>query len=123
MKSFLGVIFASLIVVCGLSATSFAQRSQTTTVAQSRRYHNRNINQRQENQQDRIGQGIKSGQLNPREAARLERQEAHINRVESRYRKSGNGLSPRERVRLQRDLNRESRHIHRQRHDGQTQPR
>ncbi len=123
MKKFLGVIFTSLIIVCGLSATSFAQRSETTSVSQNRRYHRSNINQRQENQQNRIAQGIKSGQLNPREAARLKRQETHLNRVESRYRKSGNGLSPSERARLQRDLNRESRRIHTQRHDGQTQPR
>ena len=123
MKKLLGVIFASLAVVCGLSATSFAQRSQTSSVAQDRRFHHRNINQRQENQQDRIAQGIKSGGLTPREAARLERQETHINRVESRYRKSGNGLSPSERARLQRDLNRESRRINQQRHDHQTQPR
>lgn len=110
MKKSLGVIFASLIVVCGLSATSFAQTG-----------HNRHlgsINQRQERQQDRIAQGIKSGSLNPREAARLERQSAHINRVERRYRRSGDGLSLRERAKLERDLNRTSHHIYGQKHDA-----
>src|SRR5262245_36147308 len=77
------------------------------------------INRRQERQQDRISQGIRSGALTPREAARLETQEARIAALEARARHSGGGLSPRERAMLERDLNRESRQIYRQKDAAQ----
>ena len=77
----------------------------------------RNINKRQARQQDRIYQGIASGSLTQHEAARLERQEARIDAREAKDRR--NGLTPRERTQLERDLNRESRQIYRQKHDKQ----
>ncbi len=77
------------------------------------------INERQERQQDRIEQGLKSGELTQREAARLERQEAKIAAEEKAFRSDGK-LSKRERAKLQRDLNKTSRRIYRQKHDAQT---
>jgi len=77
------------------------------------------INQRQAHQQQRIARGVASGQLNAREAARLERQEARIAAYEARSRADGGGLSARERARIEHMQDRESRRIHRQRHDGQ----
>ncbi|MGI8469718.1 MAG: hypothetical protein ACR2N3_14835 [Pyrinomonadaceae bacterium] len=112
------LMFAAIVIVCGLSAVSFAQ----TSSYHHRGWYKKNINKRQENQQDRIAQGINSGQLNSREAARLERRETRLNQREARYRSSGDGLSLRERGKLERDLNRESRGIYRQKHDKQTQP-
>ena len=114
MKKSLGLIFASLIVLCGLSVVSFAQSNRPK--------HRGNINQRQENQQDRIGQGVTSGELTAREAARLERGEVRINREEKRFRKSGDGLTLKERAKLERDLNKESQRIHNQKHDNQDIP-
>src|SRR4051812_46364297 len=114
MKKSLGLIFASIVILCGLSAVSFAQTGE-----RHHGWYKKNINKRQENQQDRIGQGVSSGELTARETARLERGEQHINREEARMRQSGDGLSLRERARLERDLNRESRRIHSQKHDGQ----
>jgi len=58
------------------------------------------INARQHRQQERIAQGIRSGELTSRETYRLERQEQRIDRQEDRFRESGDGLSPRERARL-----------------------
>ena len=46
-------------------------------------------------------------------------EQARIRAEEFRYRHSGGGLSPREYLDLQRDLNRASRHIYRQKHDAQ----
>lgn len=109
MKKLLSLIFASLIVVCGLSVVSFAQTG-------NRRH---NINKRQENQQDRIAQGIKSGELNAREATRLEGREVRINQREAKYRESGNKLTQKERAKLEGSLNRESQNIYRQKHDAQ----
>jgi hypothetical protein len=79
----------------------------------------RNINTREARQQHRIAQGIQSGSLTPREAARLERQEARINALEAKDRQSGGGLTPQERAELNRLLNTESHRIYPQKHDGQ----
>jgi hypothetical protein len=78
-----------------------------------------NINHRQDRQQDRIYHGIRDGQLTPHEAARLESQEGRIAAAEARDRRSGDGLSARERVQLERMLDRENRQIYRQTHDDQ----
>ena len=113
----ISLIFAALVLIGGLSAVSFAQ-----TTYHHGRYRRYNINKRQENQQDRIAQGIKSGELTSREASRLENQETRLNRIEARKRASGGRLTYRERGQLERDLNRESRQIYRQKHDRQIQP-
>src|SRR5919198_1963697 len=78
-----------------------------------------NINARQARQQARIYRGIASGSLTLPEARRLETQEARIAAIEARDRRSGDGLSLRERRQLERDLNRESRAIYQQKHDRQ----
>jgi hypothetical protein len=79
------------------------------------------IRQREANQQKRIGEGVENGSLTPRETARLERQEGHINREIQRDKADGGGLSPAERAKITRQQNRESRRIYTQKHDGQTQ--
>ena len=77
------------------------------------------INARERREQQRINQGIRSGELTRREARRLEEGMARI-RTDERYaRLSGGGISPRERARLEREMNRESRAIYHQKHDGQ----
>ena len=77
------------------------------------------VNQRQENQQKRIGEGVENGQLSPTEAARLERQEARIHKEVKTDRKANGGtLTPAEKAQVTRQQNRESRHIYRQKHDG-----
>ena len=108
MKKQIALILASFAIVVGMSMA---------TNAQTRRYHN--INAREREQQTRITEGIRSGALTNREAARLENEQARLDRVEARYRASGNGLSRGERIKLERDLNRTSRDIYRQKHDGQ----
>jgi hypothetical protein len=76
------------------------------------------IDQREANQQQRIQQGISSGQLSPKEATRLERQEGRIAAQEDRMKADGK-LSKAERARLNREQNRESKRIYRQKHDAQ----
>ena len=75
--------------------------------------------QRDVNQQERIEQGLKSGQLTTGEAAKLEREQSKIQRDQSRAMKDGT-LSPAEKARLAREQNRASRDITRQTHDAQT---
>jgi hypothetical protein len=79
------------------------------------------VNQRQHNQQHRIQQGVKSGELTRGEAHRLAAEQRHIRREEARYKSDGT-LTPAERADLHRDLNRSSRHIYNQKHDAQHRP-
>jgi hypothetical protein len=76
------------------------------------------IDRREYRAQQRINQGIRSGELTRREARRLEAGLARI-RIDERFARSDGNLSPRERARLNRELNHESRNIYRQKHDGQ----
>lgn len=75
--------------------------------------------QRNINQQQRIEQGLESGQLNTREAARLERKEAVINRMESNALRDGT-VSEAEKQRIDRAQDKVSRDIYREKHDAQT---
>jgi hypothetical protein len=68
--------------------------------------------QRDVNQQERIEQGLKSGQLTTQEASRLESEQARIQRDQSRALRDGN-LSPAEKQRLAREQNQASRDINR----------
>ena len=72
------------------------------------------INQRKVDQQDRIGQGVKSGQLTARETGHLEHQEAGINKEEHGMRAQDNGhLTSQDRKTINHQQNQESRRIHR----------
>jgi len=73
-------------------------------------------------QQARVEQGLRSGQLTGREAARVERKEARLHaEVRADRAENGGRLTPVERAKVQRQQNRMSREIYRQKHDGQTQ--
>ncbi|MDT7540403.1 MAG: hypothetical protein QOE33_307 [Acidobacteriota bacterium] len=82
-----------------------------------------NIDRREQRQQRRIRQGVRSGELTRREARGLERRETRVNRAEWRARRSGGTLTGRERGRLNRELNRSSRAVYRQKHDRQENER
>ena len=78
------------------------------------------VGERQRMQQERIGQGIKSGSLTPAEAARMENQEKHVNREVARQRAANGGtLTPAERARVNYQQNKVSHHIYHQKHDAQ----
>jgi len=78
------------------------------------------VGQRQRNQQERIAQGVKSGQLTPRETARLEGREAAIHKEVHNDRVANGGkLTPAEKAKVNRQENRTSRAIYRQKHDAQ----
>jgi hypothetical protein len=76
--------------------------------------------QRDANQQQRIENGLESGQLSTREAGRLEREQQAIDRQQAHALKSGGSLSPQEQARIQREQNAASRSVYRQKHDAQT---
>jgi Tfp pilus assembly protein FimT len=76
------------------------------------------IDQRQTNQERRIEQGVKSGALNEREAMRLEKGEARIQKMEDKAAADGK-VTLKERARIERAQDMQSRRIYRQKHDRQ----
>ena len=76
------------------------------------------VDKRQANQQQRIDQGVKSGELTTKEAARLEKGQERIQTMEDKAKADGK-VTPKERERLQRAQNHESRKIAHEKHDRQ----
>lgn len=99
---------AFLVLTIGLmfSASAFAQNAATET-------------QRDTNQQNRVEQGLKSGQLTTKEAGTLERDEQHIDRTQARDMKNGS-LSAQEKAQIQHEQNQASRQIYRDKHNVAT---
>ena len=80
------------------------------------------IQQRKENQQKRIAQGVKSGSLTPKETAHLENNEAKLNKEVRQDRKANGGnLTNNEKTQVNNQQNKLSKQIYNQKHDGQTQ--
>jgi uncharacterized phage infection (PIP) family protein YhgE len=81
------------------------------------------VGKRLENQQDRIAQGINSGQLTAGEAARLEAREVALHSQIANDRNANGGkLTDDERKQINAELNVLSSRIYQQKHDDQTQP-
>ena len=74
--------------------------------------------QRDVDQQQRIEQGLQSGQLTTREAAKLEKQETKVEAVEKNALKDGT-LTPAEKARIAKTQNAVSADIAAQKHDAQ----
>ncbi len=76
------------------------------------------VDQRRENQQDRVAQGVASGQLTSGETARIEGQEAGVNRQIHQDRVANGGtLTPAERQQVNREQNRMSGEIYNDKHN------
>ena len=109
-------ILPAALLLTGMAAivpSSYAQSTQVPAADPN------TIQQRKENQQDRIAQGVKSGELTPRETANLENKEAAINH-ETRADRAANGgkLTPAEKTKVNRQQNRVSRDIYRDKHNA-----
>ncbi len=102
-----------------LSKDIYAQKHD----AQTQGHGTGEIAQRKENQQDRIGQGIQSGQLTAGEAARLEGKESALNHETRDMRAlDGGKLTPGDKAVVNQQQNKLSNQIYDQKHDAQTQP-
>jgi hypothetical protein len=108
-----------LALIASLTLAPAAIFAQTTPTPGK---HDYDINQRKENQQDRVAQGVKTGQLTAGETSRLEHQEAGINREERGMRAQDNGhLTKSDRATLHQQQNQESRRIYRDKHNSRVQ--
>ena len=105
----------AILLAVAVAVTPIALVAQTTPTPGQ---HDHNIHQRKVNQQKRIANGDKSGQLTRGESRRLERQQRGINREERGMRAQNNGrLTKQDRRTLHRQQNKESRRIYRAKHN------
>ncbi len=90
--------------------------------AQSTPANPNTVNSRRDNQQDRIANGVQSGQLTAAETKNLESREANLNR-EIRADRSADGgkLTPAERAQVNRQQNRLSQSIYNEKHNAAQQ--
>lgn len=93
-----------------------AQETSTATTTTNKA----TINERRENQQERIGNGVENGSLTAGEAGRLEHKEAALNK-EIHTMKSDGNFTAAERARVHRQQTALSHQIYNQKHDAQTQ--
>ena len=108
-------MIASRLFIAGAIAAMFSSAG----LAQTAPDPVANTTQRNANQQQRIEQGLQSGQLNTREAALLEREQAHVNHMQAAALKDGS-MTDAERARIAQAQNQASRDIAREKHDAQT---
>jgi hypothetical protein len=108
------VMFGVLIGGVLLSGQVLAQAAQTDVPGHPRVNE---VNNRLDNQQNRIDQGVANGTMSQKQAARDETHDAHIARRESVDEAKHDGhLTKTEQHHLNRAENRDSRHIYKQKH-------
>jgi hypothetical protein len=87
--------------------------------ANTAHYGNGEIGQRRENQQDRIANGIRSGQLTPRETSHLENKEQGVNReVKGMRQANGGKLTNADRKAVNQQQNKLSNQIYNKKHNA-----
>ncbi len=100
-------------VLAALALPVFAQTTATKDPAATP-----GIDKRQAEQQKRIDQGVQSGQLTPKEAARLEKGQERVQSMEDKAKADGK-VTAKERERIQHAQNVQSRHVAKEKHDRQ----
>lgn len=92
--------------------------------AATQNYGKSEVGQRQSNQQQRIAQGIKSGQLTAGETAKLENQQRGINQqVKADRAANGGKLTQGEKAQVNKEQNGASKNIYNKKHNARTQPK
>ena len=100
----------TILAAAVISAFTLPALAQTTSTPR--------IDQRQANQERRIEQGEKSGQLTTKEAARLEKGQARVQKMENKATADG-VVTAKERRKIEHAQNQQSRKIYREKHDKQ----
>jgi len=92
--------------------------------AATEHYGNNEVGARRDNQQQRIANGIRSGQMSPSEAAKAEGHEQNINRQVAADRQANGGkLTPAEKKNINQKQNNASKQIYNEKHNGKTAPK
>src|SRR5229473_42649 len=123
-----GAVSLALLVSATGATTLLAQDqssspSAATPAHEPEKNADPSVAQRKENQQDRIANGMKSGQLTPSGTAKLEKQQQGINKhVASDRKANGGALTAREKKQVNKEQNQASRNIYKKKHNAATQP-
>ena len=111
-----GIITAAIMALA-ISGVALAQEQATQPQPKHK------VAQRQINQQRRIKQGVRTGQLTKGEAKHLERQQGRIQaRKQLDKAEHGGKLTPRNKAQLNRMQNRANRNIYRKKHNARVAP-
>lgn len=98
-------------VIAALPALALAQAAPGNTATP-------NIDKRKAEQQKRIDQGVKSGQLTERETASLQKGQAKVQRMEDKA-KSDGVVTDKERKKIAHEQEKQDKRIEREKHDRQ----
>ena len=109
MKLVLSIVTGALLAAI-TSPAAFAQDKSKSV-----------IKNREERQEKRIEKGVANGQLNEKEARRLEAQEKALKAEVRRDKADGGGLTAKEKAKITRQQNKLSKRIAKQANDKQTQ--
>ena len=113
MKS-MNFVMSTAILMAMVLPAAFAQDTSTTTPPPT-------IQQRKDNQQDRIANGVQDGQLTAGETKNLENKEANINSEEHTMRTDDDGkLTAADRTKLNNQQNKVSSDIYADKHNSAT---
>lgn len=102
-------IAVALIAVTSIG-TAYAQNTETPR-----------IDRREAHQQQRVDQGVKSGELTKKEANTLQRRQDRINAAEEKAKADGK-VTPQERRKLRHAQNRNNRAIYNKKHNARSAP-
>ena len=101
------IIAAIVAAAFALPSIAFAQTTSTPRIVQ-----------RQANQDKRIEQGVKSGELTKKEAARLEKGQERVQKMENKAMADGK-MTKKEQARIEHAQDVQSKQIRREKHDKQ----
>ena len=102
-----------------LIASGAAQAQTSAPVTDPGHPRVNEVDQRLQNQQNRVDNGVKDGQINAKQEMRDDKTDAHVSQELSKDEaKNGGHITKAEQVRMNRQLNRNSHRIHRQRVKG-----
>jgi hypothetical protein len=109
------IILQGAVLAATVMPAAFAQQAAPN-------YNAPTINQRKDNQQDRIANGVQSGHLTAGETRNLETKESALKTEEHNMRMADNGkLTTADRAKLNHQRNRLSRQIYDKKHNGRVQ--
>jgi hypothetical protein len=107
MKNLITPVFAGALLIAGFATTAFADEK---------------IAARKENQQQRIANGVANGSMTAKETARIENKEHNLNKeIRADRKANGGNLTNNEKKQINRQQNKLSSDIYRDKHNGQNQ--
>ena len=108
----------SSLLIAVLSVFALPVMAQTAPAPAKNPAATPGVDQRQVNQQQRIDQGVASGQLTGKEAAKLEKGQAQVEKKEAKAKADGK-VTAKEREKLKKAQDKQSKKINQQKHDKQ----